>query len=195
LSLDHSKSVGGLIPVKLLKLGVERCSPILATLFNSAINTGVFPHDLKLADIIPCHKKDSALEKSNYRPISLLPTISKVFERLMVNQMLPFLYTFLSKFLCGFRKGHSTQHALINLLERWQNHLSSGDKVGALLMDLSKAFDVLPHNLLLAKLQAYGFESPSLNLIQSYLFNRNHRVRISSIFSEWLNLGFLKAQY
>ena len=188
LSLDHSKSVGGLIPVKLLKLGVERCSPILATLFNSAIKTGVFPHELKLADIIPCHKKDSTLEKSNYRPISLLPTISKVFERLMVNQMLPFLNTFLSKFLCGFRKGHSTQHALLNLLRRWQNHLSTGDKVGALLIDLSKAFDVLPHNLMLAKLQAYGFESSSLNLIQSYLFNRKHRVRISSIFSEWLTV-------
>ena len=130
LSLDHSKSVGGLIPVKLLKLAVEHCSPILAAHFNTAIKTGVFPHELKLADIIPCHKKNSTLDKSNYRPISLLPTISKVFERLMINQMLPFLNTFLSKFLCGFRKEHSTQHALLNLLRRWQNCLSSGDRVG-----------------------------------------------------------------
>ena len=126
------------------------------------------------------------LDKSNYRPISLLPTISKVFERIMANQILPYIETFLSKFLCGFRKGHSTQHALLNMLRRWQHHLSKGNKVGALLMDLSKAFDCLSHELLIAKLEAYGFKSESLKLIHSYLFKRRHRVRISSIFSEWL---------
>ena len=185
-SLNVSKSVGGKIPVRSLKLAEAQCAPILTSLFNDALETGIFPSELKLADIVPCHKKDATTDKSNFRPVSLLPTISKVFERLMANQMLNFLDSFLSKFLCGFRKGHSTQNALLNMLRRWQHHLSKGEKVGALLMDLSKAFDCLPHELLLAKLDAYGFNSEALKLMHSYLSERKHRVRISSSFSDWL---------
>ena len=96
----------------------------------------------------------------------------------------------LSKHLCGFRKGYSTQHSLLHLLNKWQKCLHNRGKIGAILMDLSKAFDCLPHDLLIAKLKAYGVGTKSLHFILSYLSNRKHRVRIGSSFSRWLEVMF-----
>ena len=143
---------------------------------------------MKLADIIPSFKKGSSTDKGNYRPISLLPVVSKVFERLLANQLTLFMETKFSKLLCGFRKAHSTQHSILNLLRNWQNCIANKSKVGAILIDLSKAFDCLPHNLLLAKLSAYGIGENSVKLLHNYLSNRKHRVRIGSHFSSWLDL-------
>ena len=126
------------------------------------------------------------MEQSNYRPISLLPTVSKVFERLLFKQISDFMESKLSQFLCGFRKYYSTQHALLNLIKEWQQTLDVSDKVGAVLMDLSKVYDCLLHGLLIAKLAAYGFDSVSLRLLYSYLTNRKQRVRVGSFLSEWL---------
>ena len=137
---------------------------------------------------VPAHKKGSRLDKCNYRPISLLPVVSKVFERLVSRQINSFMETRFSKYLCGFRKGYSTRHALLDMIRNWQKSLNSSGKVGALLMDLSKAFDCLPHDLLLAKLEAYGFGTSSLRYLQSYLGNRLHRVRIGSQLSDWLEI-------
>ena len=141
-----------------------------------------------MADIVPIHKKGNTTDKANYRPISLLPAVSKVYERLVAKQLTQYMDTWLSKFLCGFRKGYSPQHALLSMLRNWQNCLAKKGKVGAILMDLSKAFDCLPHGLLIAKLEAYGFGQRSLWFLYSYLRNRKHRVRISSSFSKWLEL-------
>ena len=155
------------------------CAGTLTKIFNTYIvRLSIFPDELKLAEIIPAHKKNSTTDKSNYRPISLLPVISKVFERLIIKQIQPFVDSFLSKFLCGFRKGYSCQHALLNMLRNWQSSLNSSGIVGAVLMDLSKAFDLLPHDLLIAKLDAYGFGSQVLRLLYSYLSNRKHYTRV-----------------
>ena len=188
LSLNTSKKVAGDIPTKILKQAVNICAPVLTMCFNNMIDSCIFPDELKLADIVPVHKKGSTLDKANYRPISLLPIVSKLFERLLAKQITTFIEKWLSKFLCGFRKGHSPQHALLNMVRAWQNCLINSGKVGAVLMDLSKAFDCLPHNLLIAKMEAYGFGKGSLKLMLSYLSKRFHRVRISSIFSEWLQI-------
>ena len=94
----------------------------------------------------------------------------------------------LSKFLCGFRKNYSTQHALLNLLKQWQQSLDKSDVIGIVLMDLSKAFDSLPHDLLLAKLSAYGFDRSSLKLLHSYLSNRMQRTKVGPSFSAWLEI-------
>ena len=102
--------------------------------------------------------------------------------------MAVFLDSKLSQHLCGFRKGFSSQYALLNLLYNWQKCLAKKGKVGAVLMDLSKAFDCLPHDLLIAKMEAYGFGIKSLRFLFSYLSNRKHRVRISSYVSEWLEV-------
>ena len=90
----------------------------------------------------------------------------------------------LSKYLCGFRKKYSTQHALFLLLQNWQDAIDKGNIVGTILMDLSKAYDCIQHDLLIAKLEAYEFRINSLNYLYSYLSNRKQRVKISSAFSE-----------
>ena len=82
---------------------------------------------------------------------------------------------FLSTFMCGYRKGFSTQQALLSLIERWKNTLDQNGYGGAILMDLSKAFDTINHDLLIAKLGAYVFDTASLKLIKSYLTNRRQR--------------------
>ena len=112
--------------------------------------------------------------------------MSKVFEKLVFKQLSSFFEGKLSKFLCGFRKKYSSQHALLNLINNWYNKLDANNKVGAVLMDLSKAYDTLPHDLLIAKLAAYGLGNKSLNFLLSYLKNRKQRVRIGSYLSEWL---------
>ena len=186
-NLNPKKSVSGQIPVKALKFAKFVCADVLTACFNHhVVDLSEFPDELKLADIIPVYKKNSAYDKENYRPISLLSVFSKVFEKLIVKQFNPFIEKWFSKHLCGFRKGHSTQHALLNMLRKWQKHLNTSGKIGAVLMDLSKAFDCLPHDLLIAKLAAYGVGIKALGLFSSYLRNRKHRVRIGSSFSEFL---------
>lgn len=111
----------------------------------------------------------------------MLPATSKVYERLMQAQIIDFISEKLSPFLCGYRKGYSAQHALILLIEHWRKALDKQGYAGAVLMDLSKAFDCINHNLLIAKLDAYGFGQDSLEMMKSYLSNRKQRVKITII--------------
>ena len=154
LSLNQNKSTSGTIPTKVLRsLAKEICIP-LTDFINSAILNGKFPSELKMADVIPIFKKDDPFEKANYRPISLLPSLSKVYEKLIYQQVSTFFENKLSPLLCGFRSRYSSQHVLLNLINKWHSCLDNSGVVGAILMDLSKAFDCLPHELILAKLHA-----------------------------------------
>ena len=155
---------------------------------NSFISTSIFPDELKIADIVPVFKKEDQNDKTNYRPISLLPLISKIFEKFLYQQIEDFSNKILSPKLCGFRKGHSTQHALLNLLKNWQKCLDKSGVVGTVLMDLSKAYDCLPHDLLLGKLSPYGFDESAITFIANYLSNRYQRVKIGSTFSSFLEI-------
>ena len=101
---------------------------------------------MKYADITPIHKKDDKTDKTNYRPISILPNLSKVYERLMYNQISPYFDSLSSKFQCGFRKGFNAQHCLLTMVEKWRKTLGEGGETGAVLTDLSKAFDCIDHN-------------------------------------------------
>ena len=114
-------------------------------------------------------KKEDRQFKENYRPISVLNVFSKIFERFLLNQMLPFIDNLMSSFLSAYRSIYSTQHVLLRLIEQWRACLDENKVVGRILMDLSKAFDCLPHDLLIAKLEAYGVERNSLLLLMSYL--------------------------
>ena len=160
--LNASKRASGPIPISILKLSVDECHTHITTYINNCIRNNDFPDELKYADITPCHKKNSETEKSNYRPISILPSISKVFERVLFDQIEAFFKDKFSMYLCGFRKGYSTQYALTHLLYKWQKCLDKSGIVGTLLMDLSKAYDCLPHDLIIAKLEAYGFDKKQL---------------------------------
>ena len=94
--------------------------------------------------------------------VSTLPLLSKVFEKIMYYQLYIYMNNFLNELLCGFRKAHSTQHALFKLLQAWQKELGNSGFIGSILVDLSKAYDCLLHDLLIAKLGAYGLDRPSL---------------------------------
>ena len=111
--------------------------------------------------------------------------MSKVFERLIYKQIDNFIKNKLLVKLCGFRKNHNTQYSLISMLEKWKASLDKGEYVGVIFMDLSKAFDTINHDLLLAKLKAYGFSYNALAFMLSYLKNRSHRVSINNNFSTW----------
>ena len=138
---------------------------------------------MKLADVIPVFKKNERSIKENYRPVSILPIFSKIFEKTLHNQILAYFANILSKNQCGFRKGYNSQHCLVAIIEKWKKSLDSKGSFGALLTDLSKAFDCIPHELMIAKLDAYGFDLKALILVFNYLRNRKQRVKISSSYS------------
>ena len=109
---------------------------------------------MQKADISPIHKKKSKLDIENYPPVSILPVLSKIYERCMFDQMYAYFNNILSKHQCGFRQGYSTQHSLLLMIEKFKKSLDNGNLCGMLLTDLSKAFDCLKHDLLIAILAA-----------------------------------------
>ena len=144
---------------------------MLRDCINDCLLKGSFPDSLKLANITPVHK--------NYRPVSVLLLLSKIFERLIYDQLNEYLDQYLNSLLCGFRKAHSSQHALFRLLQEWQNELDKSGFVGTRLTDLSKAYDYLPHELLIAKFKACGIGKLGLNLLLNYLSNRKQRTKVN----------------
>ena len=176
------------IPSKLLKCGAGTiCHPI-TYLFNKCVTDKVFPNALKSAEVSPILKKGDVMNKKNYRPVSVLPCVSKVFEKIMIEQMSVFLSPMLSSHLSGFRKGHSCQSVLLNFVEKCRSNLDNKGISGALLTDLSKAFDCLSYKLIVSKLHAYGFNESACMFIANYFTNRQQCVRIGDTRSHWLNL-------
>ena len=178
------------IPTKVIKPNIDIFTPILSDEFNKSLALGIFPSSMKLANITPVFKKDDRTDKSNYRPISILPNLSKVFEKCIYNQLSIFFEKVLSKYQCGFRKDFSAQHCLLKLLEQWKESVDQGLVFGALLTDLSKAFDCLSHELLIAKLSAYGMEDSAVRFVSDYLTNRKQRTKIGNNYSSWRDVLF-----
>ncbi|XP_057309202.1 uncharacterized protein LOC130647380 [Hydractinia symbiolongicarpus] len=182
---ENKSGPKGAIPPCFLKYYVDVYGEHLNKLFEKSIVDEVFPGAMKLADICPLFKNGDRSSKLNYRPVSKLSSASKIFERIMFDQIYEFIDNKLSPLLSGFRKGFSSQHVLLHMIESWRKDLDKGNAVGALLMDLSKAFDCVDHNLLIAKLHAYGFSKSALGLLRSFLTNRFQRVGIDGYFSLW----------
>ena len=159
------------IPIKILKENSEIFSYILCHNFNNSLFSKVLPNSLKKADIIPVFKKDEKFLKNNYRPVSILPSFSKIYERCMYDQINDYFHQLFSKLQCGFRKGFNARHCLLVLVKKCRKVLDKQGYAGILLTDLSKVFDGINHELLIAKLHAYGFSLESLTFIQSYLSN------------------------
>ena len=177
------------IPGKILRLAHNELSIPLASLINNCMKSNVFPDIMKLADASPNYKKSDNLVKGNYRPVSVLTTLSKLYESAMNDQLLCYFASIFNDLLNAFRKGHSCQTLLVKCIEDWKSALDENKYVGVLFTDLSKAFDCLPHGLLLAKLRAYGLNTPACNLIASYLSNRKQRVKIGNARSKWITLS------
>ena len=136
-------------------------------------------------DVVSVRKKKLTFSKENYRPISILLNISKVYESCLYDQISIFFEDVLSKYQCGFSKGYSAQHCLLVMIEKWKQIVDYGGVFGALLTELAKAFDCIFHGLFIAKLEAYGFQTDALNLVYDYLSNRKQRVKINLTFSCW----------
>ena len=177
------KSSSENIPADILRR-CDLCFEALTNSINQSIVSGKFPDLVKLVSISPVYKAKGPLNKFNYRPVSVLPLLSKIYERLIFDQLSKHAKKVLSKLLCGLRKAHSTQHALFRLLHSWQKAFDNLEYVGIVLMDLSKAYDCIPHDLLIAKLEAYGLDKTSLHLLRDYLINRKQMTKIGSSFSD-----------
>ena len=186
--MDVSKSTSGDIPTRIIKESIDAFSNNITDCLNASINDCLFPASMKLGDITPVFKSDDKTNKENYRPICTLKPFSKVFERILCDQINSFMNNLLSEKLCGFRKGYKTQYCLIELLETCRKHLDNKNISGMILCDLSKAFDTLPHDLLRAKLEACGFGMNALKFIYSYLKARKQRCKVISFFSTWLEI-------
>ena len=126
-------------------------------------------------------KKEDASLLKNYRPVILIPVVSKIYERIMQKQILEYIDKHSSPHLCEYRKGYSTQTAVIPMLEKWKLSVDNKGFAGGVLMDLSKAFDTINHQLLLAKLHAYGFTKQTLAIICSYLPNQKQKIKINNV--------------
>ena len=150
---------------------------------NYSIQHSNFPQELKLSEVILVYKKLDPLQKENYRPVSLLPHVSKIFERIIHKHITNYMTDKLAHSITGFRKSHGTQNSLVAMLEKWKRALDKGEHISSLFMDLSKAFDAINHDLLIAKLKAYGFSREALKLMKNYLMNRKQKVQINNKFS------------
>ena len=178
---------------KLLKAIKHEVYKPLTLIINQTLSTGIFPEGLKIAKVKPLYKKGDKTNLNNYRPISLLPTISKVFERVIYLQL--YNYLNINALLCeqqyGFRPQHSTELATIQLVDNIIENMDDKKNIKtpvAIFLDLSKAFDTINFNILLDKLQYYGVSNNSLTLIKSYLTNRFQYVQYNSSESNLLEM-------
>ena len=155
-------------------------------LCNLSITSGKFPDSCKYVKLKPIYKKGSLTEASNYRPISLLPLISKVIEKVIHDQTSTFLNSrnLLYNYQSGFRKNHSTDYCLSFLNDKILKGFDQGLMTGIILIDLQKAFDTIIHDILQQKLYAIGFSKHSVNWFRSYLINRTFLVNLGNAFSQ-----------
>ena len=171
------------IPVTVIKATNDSISPILSKLYNNCMINGTFPDILKVGKIIPIYKKGNPENIENYRPISILPIFGKIFEKIIYNRLYSFIASkgILTECQFGFRKNHSTHHALhhsINIIK--EAHHQKKHVIG-IFIDLSKAFDTIDYTIMLNKLYNYGIRGVSHNLLSSYLTGRK---QYTSIFGE-----------
>ena len=188
-TLSSKKSCGkdGISTI-LLKSVISEIKTPLVIIINQTLKTGIFPDKLKIAKVLPLYKKEDKAVFTNYRPISLLPAISKIFERIIFDQLYSYFIThrlfYTSQY--GFRKDHSTEFAALELVDRLIYKMDDGKSPIGIFIDLSKAFDTLNHDILLYKLKYYGIDEIANNLFGSYLSNRKQYVEFDSIESDML---------
>ena len=174
------------IHTEILKLINHLISDTLCKIFNMCITSGKHPDRLKLAHALPIFKKGSRLLVSNYRPISLLSNLNKILEKIMHKRIYAFLekYELLYELQFGFRAGYSTTHALIHMTEAIRSALDSGSVTCGIFVDFQKAFDTVNHDILLKKLDHYGFRGVINSWFRSYLTDRKQKVVINGFESE-----------
>jgi len=171
------------VPIAIIKKAKDVLLKPLLHLVNSSLISGIFPEELKIAKIIPVHKKNCKNEVTNYRPIALLPAISKIFERAMSNQLLEYLESngLLDSFQHGFRKGKSVKTATIEFIESVIDSIDDFEKAVGIFIDLSQAFDSISHEILLERLRSLGVQGAAYKWFESYLLNRRLFVQVTHL--------------
>lgn len=180
------------ISANYLKLAKEEVIPIITHLANSCFKAGIFPSLLKQSVITPVHKGGNKDDINNYRPISVLPSISKILEKLINNRLLKYFekFNFLSSSQYGFRKGKSTEDAVLALSSLVADTLDERGKGLAVFIDLKKAFDTVSIPILVSKLEKYGIRDVSLALLKDYLSERKQQVRVGEYLSACRDISY-----
>ena len=160
--------------------------PVITHIVNLSISTRCFPSSWKCAKIVPLHKKDERTDPKNFRPVALLPIFSKNLEQAIFQQFIEYLESnrILHSSHHGFRSAHSTCAALLQMYDTWVAAQAEGEISADIMLDMSAAFDVVDHPILLNKMRFYGFSECSLNWLTSYLSNRSQSVLIDGHLSE-----------
>ena len=194
-TLDQNKATGlDSISAKVLRVTASYITKIVTKICNHSIEHDTFPQAWKIARVSPLHKKDSVHELSNYRPISILPVLSKILEKHVSNALCEYLTVndLLSHKQSGFRSKHSCKTALHQLTDEWFNSMYNGDYAGVLFVDLCKAFDLVDHNILLQKLKIYQSSDKALKWFQSYLGGRQQVTKFNKTLSIALTVALTK---
>ena len=184
--LSNCKAAGlDKISGKILKVAANTIAPSLTHIFNHGLISNCFPYEWKMARLVPIHKKGPRNLTENYRPISILPAISKIMERIMYDQIYQYLSdnSLLYEHQFGFRKFHSTASALLDSTNSWYVNMDRKKFNLVVLLDLKKAFDTIDHGILLSKLDLYGITGSALSMIRSYLSDRNQKCQLDDLMS------------
>ena len=184
-----SKSCGlDCIDSYILNLAKEELIPAITHIVNLSIMERKFPSQWKFAKVIPLHKKDEVIDAKNYRPVALLPIVSKILERLMYKQMIEYLEanSLIHPSHHGFRSKHNTSTALLQMYHSWLEALENNEISAVLMLDMSAAFDLVDHGILIDKLRLYGFEECSISWVKSYLSRRYQAVCIDGALSDFM---------
>ena len=190
-TLTSSASGWDGVNCKIIKAAKNSILPQLAHMCNLSLRDGIFPHQLKLAKVVPIFKSGGKDEVCNYRPVSVLPVISKIFEKIIYDRLADYIekHNILNEFQFGFRKGRSSYMALNLLVDKLHKAIDERKYTVGIFLDLSKAFDTLNHSILLDKLNYYGIRGTALNLIKNYLSDRKQFVHYNNVDSEHQNIS------
>ena len=184
--LKHSIKLSNKLSSRLIRECADLISPYISIIFNCCLTTGTFPDDWKLAKVTPIFKQGDRSDMNNYRPISVISAIAKVFERIVYNQLSSYLSenNILSKYQSGFRSFHSTVTALLEATDNWAFNIDRGYVNAVVFLDLKKAFDTASHSILLSKLYSYGVKEIAYELLSSYLENRTQKCAVKGVLSK-----------
>lgn len=174
------------IPIRFVKMILPILLPVVTYVFNFILTTSVYPSSWKSGKVMPVHKKTRSYELKDFRPVTILPALSKAFERIMKTQIISHLNLnrLYDQYQSGFRAGYSTTTALLKVTEDIRSSLDKGQVTVMVLLDFSRAFDTVDCNRLCEKLDKFfGFDSTAISLIRSYLVNRSHYVVIAGAMS------------